>query len=497
MKERNTGFLVEEIEIDFGRQGIRKISLLGENAERNRTHFTLVAGANGTSKSRILAKLVEHLTQIWAGESEDRPRPVATRAYGITCRSLKVVANNSVHQFFRDQKEDSSDVEDSSDIADFLPSRILVLSNLVMDKFHFVRGEQFDESFYHYLGVRQASNLTTTGSIERSVSEAILRMMGEPERLADFDAWIDLVFGRLVQIGLGFQRLRLRPFEELLRANAPEKFVRDLLESKGRRVEEADLEKLVTALIEIAKFLVPLLADRAARASKVGTKRVDLLLAHSLDPQARRRLSEIAMFFPAAARAGLSVWPEIYFESDELLPFGQLSSGEQNLLSVGAKLIAHAMPGSLIVIDEPEVSLNVVWQQQYIDLIERSLRHAKRSHVLIATHSPHLIASLPRGEASVVLAKREEQGLQFVTEDATYQGWGSESVLYHVLEIPSTSTFHLNREIAEVLRHVQEGGKNKSLIDSFLQTMSRLNYKGIEPLELVVEEVKRYSETLE
>lgn len=491
MEKLNSGFLVEEIEIDFGRQGRRKIALLGEHASRNRTHFTLLAGANGTSKSRILAKLVEELTQIWSGESEVRPRPVTSRVHGLNCISLKVVANNSGYRFFHDQRESSSD------LSAFLPSRVLVLSNLVMDKFHFVRGEQFDEPFYHYLGVRQASNLTTTGSIERSVSEALLKMMGEPERLSDFDAWIDLVFGRDVQIGLGFQRMRVRPFEELLRTDERRDFVQNLLERRGRRVEGMDLEKLKNELLEIAEFLVPLLTDHSLKSMAAGAKRINLLLVRSLDSTAQKRLREIAAFFPNAARAGFPIWPEPYFESDEILPFGQLSSGEQNLLSVGAKLIAHAMPGSLIVIDEPEVSLNVVWQQQYMGLVERSLRHAKGSHVLIATHSPHLIASLPRGGATVVLAKREDQGLQFVTDDATFQGWGSESVLYHILDIPSTSTFHLNREIAEVLRHIQEGGKDRSLIESFLRTMSRLNYEGIEPLGLVVKEVTRYLEVLE
>ena len=175
-----------------------------------------------------------------------------------------------------------------------------------------------------------------------------------------------------------------------------------------------------------------------------------------------------------------------------MVSVNQLSSGEQNLISVGAKIIAYAEPGCFIAIDEPEVSLNIAWQQHYTDLIIRLLIHAPGSHVLIATHSPPLIASLPLGSASVVTVEKINNSYSFKTTDALFEGWGAAAVLYQVLGIPSASSFIFNRKLANVLKHIQEGGEDRSLIASFLDSAYKLDYRGIEPLDEVITEIENY-----
>ena len=108
-----------------------------------------------------------------------------------------------------------------------------------------------------------------------------------------------------------------------------------------------------------------------------------------------------------------------------------------------------------------------------------------------------MIASLPSGNASIVLAEKDGWRSKFKTIDAAFEGWGSESVLYQVLGIPSASSFHLNREIASVLKHIQEGGRDKKFIQNFLKKLLKIDYQETEPLGLVVDEIKKYLESLE
>ena len=68
-----------------------------------------------------------------------------------------------------------------------------------------------------------------------------------------------------------------------------------------------------------------------------------------------------------------------------------LSSGEQNEIIMLYKLIFKVPDHSLFLIDEPENSLHVVWQQMFIDDIVR-VAQEKKLQVVIATHSISIAA---------------------------------------------------------------------------------------------------------
>ncbi|MCK9440445.1 MAG: AAA family ATPase [Methanothrix sp.] len=68
----------------------------------------------------------------------------------------------------------------------------------------------------------------------------------------------------------------------------------------------------------------------------------------------------------------------------------QLSSGEQHELVMLFELLFKVGSNSLILIDEPELSLHIIWQRQFLrDLQE--IAKLTEYDVLIATHSPQII----------------------------------------------------------------------------------------------------------
>jgi predicted ATP-binding protein involved in virulence len=68
----------------------------------------------------------------------------------------------------------------------------------------------------------------------------------------------------------------------------------------------------------------------------------------------------------------------------------KLSSGEQQELVLFYELLFHVRPNSLILIDEPEISLHVLWQQQFLKDLQ-SITKLVGFDILIATHSPQII----------------------------------------------------------------------------------------------------------
>lgn len=72
------------------------------------------------------------------------------------------------------------------------------------------------------------------------------------------------------------------------------------------------------------------------------------------------------------------------------LPLECLSSGEKHILVIFYRLLFQTEPGSLVVFDEPEISLHVSWQQRLGPLLNDICR-LRSLQIIVATHSPQVI----------------------------------------------------------------------------------------------------------
>lgn len=81
-----------------------------------------------------------------------------------------------------------------------------------------------------------------------------------------------------------------------------------------------------------------------------------------------------------------------YFQSSngQRLNLADLSSGEQHEVVLLYELLFKTKPNTLILIDEPEISLHVTWQKVFIQDLQKI---AKIKHIffLISTHAPQII----------------------------------------------------------------------------------------------------------
>ena len=74
----------------------------------------------------------------------------------------------------------------------------------------------------------------------------------------------------------------------------------------------------------------------------------------------------------------------------EAIPLSDLSSGEQHELVLVYELLFKVEEGSVILIDEPELSLHVSWQKRFISDLQK-IQNLKKLKIIIATHSPQII----------------------------------------------------------------------------------------------------------
>lgn len=81
-----------------------------------------------------------------------------------------------------------------------------------------------------------------------------------------------------------------------------------------------------------------------------------------------------------------------HFETDEGRPLKltQLSSGEQHQVVLLYELIFKTEKNVLVLIDEPEISLHVAWQKEFLNDLQEIIK-LQNMPVIIATHSPQII----------------------------------------------------------------------------------------------------------
>jgi len=172
------------------------------------------------------------------------------------------------------------------------------------------------------------------------------------------------------------------------------------------RKKLADIEARRQQLIE-AGLLIPEPAGGGVPAmpplEKVDETRRGVLAVYAQDAQ--RKLSVFddvftkidlfkkianARFLHKSITVGQSGFGVVTSSGSQLDPV-LLSSGEQHELVILYELLFRVRENSIILIDEPEISLHVAWQDEFLKDLGQ-MAELSQFHALVATHSPQIIS---------------------------------------------------------------------------------------------------------
>ncbi|MEX7642513.1 AAA family ATPase [Stenotrophomonas maltophilia] len=128
-----------------------------------------------------------------------------------------------------------------------------------------------------------------------------------------------------------------------------------------------------------------------------------------------------------------------------ITPFRNLSSGEQQIVSLVVKLIAHAENNCLFLIDEPEISLHVSWQRVLPSVLSAISQHFE-CDIIVATHSPLLISSVYDG-SSICLSTSKQRLTQIDQRDLR----SVESVLFNGFRTHTTNNRLIHERCATIV----------------------------------------------
>ena len=130
----------------------------------------------------------------------------------------------------------------------------------------------------------------------------------------------------------------------------------------------------------------------------------------------------------------------------------ELSSGEKQLFLRTLAIKMLNPENSIILIDEPELSLHPKWQQRIVDVYRKI---GKNNQIIIATHSPHILGSV-RKENIMLLDKDDEGKIVVRTGDELYDSYGqpTDRVLKDIMGLETTrnpKVFKLLEEAGELV----------------------------------------------
>jgi len=138
--------------------------------------------------------------------------------------------------------------------------------------------------------------------------------------------------------------------------------------------------------------------------------------------------------------------------SGDKFDINELSSGEKQLFLRTLAIRMLNPENSIILIDEPELSLHPKWQQRIVDVYRKI---GKNNQIIIATHSPHILGSVKK-ENIMLLDKNDEGKIVIKTGDELYDSYGqpTDRVLKDIMGLETTrnpKVFKLLEEAGELV----------------------------------------------
>ncbi|WP_283188861.1 AAA family ATPase [Pseudomonas sp. PMCC200344] len=425
------------------------IPLFDENIKGGSTNVTVLIGPNGSGKSRYISRIVDevcylHTLRTDGDKAAFRSRGLADQAIlkyrfdGKMC----VIERNILDETRCSINGKSTTLKDIP-----FPSQVATVSHLPNDKFRFTT--ESENSFYKYLGLRQSSNLTTTGALEKKVIQSLITGFSTPGFKDRLKNWLRLAgFKEDIRILLELQSLKLlsgdwrEVYEELIRIQSARAM------SPAR---ESSLRPRLDREFDDIWYFLRLLSVWPVQQGVDGTTmyyELSEVLESTEAAEIWKKGFDAARRWRAFKKSSL-----IFGKSNVGSEFSDLSSGEQQLIGTNSRLLAELNDHSLVVIDEPEISLHPQWQIKYIPTLLDSLRNIDATHVLIATHSHFMVSDLGH-DNSVLVTARYEEGPKFELFEGDVYGRSPENILYRVFGVATTGNMYVENDLRKALQMI-------------------------------------------
>jgi hypothetical protein len=432
------------------------------NRAQGRNHISVITGPNGSGKTEILTTLSN-----WFLQSPRTQRP----------------AHTSVRSSFDNRAALGQSGDDET-----APSRVIAQTfspfsrfsppeeaSLTVTDVYAEAAEQTNP--YRSIGINRRTRYVGGALAKRTLEQGIFRLTEAPEQARTlafaldalgFDERLLLVYRRYATGRDLLQAFREGHLKEYLSAQAlrPGQRVGNAMQ---REIQRTGIDRL-HALLE---SVLSILDERFTQTSlefvfdfRDGRASEDYSVMQALS--VLRKLGAVRLehchLFPRSRRRTLDLV--------------DASSGQQQMLCSLFGLFSELRSNSLVLIDEPELSLHPTWQMAFLERLGKILEPFDGCHVIIATHSPLIVQSALIRDFEVIQLQPEEHRSPADALVHDREPVSVEGTLLEVFGTPVSGSVYLANELFELVTAGEAGdSSNRQSVLSRLRRLEELYLK--------------------
>ena len=461
-----------------------------QDLNSNQIFFTTLIGPNGTGKSEILKEVLLLVRSLHnrVREGKDQNRSYSFRLE-FECKGQYVCYTNySTDSIIlkpegeRKRKPKSKVIVNNKEVDDLssyniLPKSIIAQSIMLTDKYIVPRNQDEIDNFhiYRYLGLRNRPQQASTRSyVRRTIDlivenvhttrfqEGLIRMVRFLSLSDDIEITYKTIhaakfFNRHITVDI------LRSYYDEMERDYKERGKQPPYKLNNFRTldRQKDLSKLVD-------FVNSLDSNGRLERIKRGSS-VKKLLYNVANKDDQSFLKEEYEHLDDLRKIGLLTVPDIRVEKSKVA-IQEMSSGEFHFFSTMVGLLAAVKENSLILVDEPEISLHPNWQMKYLGFMRELFSDVsfRGSHFIIATHSHFLISDLDGDTGKIIGLTKESGNIRSMKFDSNTYGWSAEQVLLDIFKVTTTRNYMVAERLGMLLDFIaSEESTLKEVKDKF------------------------------
>ena len=470
-------FWINELAILSSSQNVNYINVSSFDEPEGFPLYSILIGTNGVGKSSLMKELVDFFIDLHACVNESktklssankgRLKGISYHIDGVECEVIRLGKNYfaKIDGYIRALKD--------------LRLPTIVACNFgAFDKFptQKVNGSaqtKYDVPYYKYVGAHVNGNLISSSSIAFRLLFALNKQMSNLLR-QNICSILDFI-GYDHRVSLSYN---------LVMKSKKNGDVRDTISQrveKDREYSNLSKQEKNEKIIQLYNFY----KTKSSSGKILHEYNIDF----DSDSISEGSLNELQYIYKLKQYDLVNSSNVIFYKQGCDITSDNMSSGEFAMLSTVLSISTAANNShTLVLLDEPELSLHPNWQMTLIDNLDKALVN-QVCHMIIATHSHLLVSDLPIKRSSVTQLEKDEEGnLNGIAISECTYGWSAEEVLLKVFKTATDRNRYFGERIGRLLEKMGNNSiQPKEVTDELkeLQEISK-HLSDIDPMKKIL-----------
>lgn len=474
-KEDSKNFWVEELILLTPQGKATRLPIASFGCQDKVPLYSVLIGCNGVGKSTLLKEMVDFFVDLHAyinnfkqkmsSANKARLKGVKYHIDGVCCEVIRIGRTFLIK------------IDDR-----FLASKKLRVPTIVacnfgaFDKFPVqkVNGSsqtRYDVPYYKYVGAHVNGNMISSSAIAFRLLFALKENMDDRQR-QNLSSILDFI---------GYDHTITLNYSIVLRSKKNGSVYDHVLQhvQKDKEYSKLTSEQRSNKVKELYDFY------KNKEFAKQPTCNYDI----DIDQNSLAANEDLNYIYKLKQYDLVQATSVVFYKNGKQIASEEMSSGEFAMLSMVLSIsTASSDSHTLILIDEPELSLHPNWQMTIIDNLDRALKN-QVCHLLIATHSHMLVSDLPMNRSSVSQWEKDKDGNLIANriEENTY-GWSAEEVLLKVFKTATDRNRYFGERIAKLLEQMGNNTISKEAVADELNELQEISQhlSEVDPMKMVL-----------